>query len=77
MKGLIVVNYIMVVKQLLSIPIYWNGDHFVGKADIQNIFTRTRYQVVIQKNHFVDNTKQHKTNKGHKIRIPDHLNESF
>ena len=45
MKGLIVVNYIMVVKQLLSIPIYWNGDHFVGKADIQNNFTRTRYRV--------------------------------
>ena len=54
---------------------FW--DCSLGNVNIQNIFTRTRYHVVIQKNHFVDNTKQHKTNKGHKIRIPDHLNESF
>ena len=55
---------------------FWACSHFVGNVNIQNIFARTRYQVVIQ-NHFVKNTKQDKANKGHKIRIPDHLNESF
>ena len=56
---------------------FWACNHFVGNVNIQNIFARTRYQVVIQNNHFVKNTKQDKANKGHKIRIPDHLNESF
>ena len=56
---------------------FWDCNHFVGNFGIQNIFPRTRYQVVLQKNHFADNTKQEKTDKGHKIRITDHLNESF
>ena len=38
---------------------------------------RTSYQVVLQNNHFAGNTKQGKTDKGHKIRIIGHLNESF
>ena len=56
---------------------FWDCNHFVGNVDIENIFARTRYQVVLQNNHFADNTKQDKTNKGHDIRIIDHLNESF
>ena len=67
----------MAVNQLLSIPIFWDSNHFVGNVGIQNIFARTRYQVVLQNNHFAGNTKQDKTDKGHKIRIIDHLNESF
>ena len=51
--------------------------YFVGNDGIQNIFARTRYQVVLQNDHFADNTKQDKTDKGDKIRIIDHLNESF
>ena len=50
---------------------FWD---FVGKVGIQNIFARTRYQVVLQSNHFAGNTKQDK-NKGYKIRIIGHLNE--
>ena len=36
-----------------------------------------REQVFLQNNHFAGNTKQGKTDKDHKIRIINHLNESF
>ena len=70
-------NYIMTVNQLPSIPMFWDCNNFVGNVSIQNIFARTRYQVVLQNNHFASNTKQDKTDKGHKIIIICHLNESF
>ena len=77
MKVIIGVIYIMTVNQLPSIPMFWDCNHFVGNGDIQNIFARTRYQAVLQNNHFADNAKQDKTHKRHKIRIIDHLDESF
>ena len=67
----------MTVNQLPSIPMFWDCNNFVGNVSIQNIFARTRYQVVLQNNHFASNTKQDKTDKGHKIIIICHLNESF
>ena len=67
----------MTVNQLPSIPMFWDCNNFVGNVSIQNIFARTRYQVVLQNNHFASNTKQDKTDKGHKIIIIYHLNESF
>ena len=76
MKVVIGVNYIMAVNQLRSM-IYWDCDHFVGNVGIQNIFARTRYQEVLQNNRLADSTKQDKTDKGYKIRIVDHSNESF
>ena len=75
MKVVISVNYIMTVNQLPNIPMFCDWNHFVGNVGIQNIFARTRYQVVLQNNHFVDNTKQNKTDIDHKIRIINHLNE--
>ena len=77
MKVLIGFYNIMTVNQLPSIPIFWDYNHFVGNVSIQNIFARPRYQVVLHKTHFEDNTKQDKTEKGHKIRIIDHLYEYF
>ena len=77
MKVIIGVDYIMTVNQLSTIPMFWDCNNFVGNVGIQNIFARTRYQVVLQNNYFADNTKQDKTDKGHKIRIIDHLDESF
>ena len=67
----------MTVKQLPNIPVFWDCNHFEGNVGIQNIFARTRYEVVLQNNHFADNTKQGRTDKGHKIRIINHLSESF
>ena len=61
----------------MSITVFWNCNHFVCNVGIQIIYARTRYQVVLQNNHFDDNTKQDKIDKGHKIRTMDHLNESF
>ena len=62
----------------VNIPIYWDCDHFVGNIGIQNLFTRTRYQEVLETLHFADNIKQDKTDKGCQIRpIINHLNESF
>ena len=61
MKAFIGVNYIMAVNQLPNIPVYWNCNHFVGNVGIQNIFTRTRYEEVLQNLHFANNTKQDKT----------------
>ena len=52
---------------------FWD---FVGKVVTQNIFVRTRYQVVLQSNLFADNTEQDK-NKGHNIRITGEINESL
>ena len=54
---------------------FWDCNHFVGNVGINNIFERTRYLVVLQNNHLVDNTKRDKTYKGHKVRLIDHLNE--
>ena len=68
----------MAINRLLSIPMYCDCDHFEGNVGIQNIFTRTRYQEVLQKFHFAKNTKQNKTDKGYKIKpIIYHLNELF
>ena len=47
---------------------YWDCDLFVDNVGIQNIFTRTRYQEVLQNLHFADNTKQEKRDKGSKIK---------
>ena len=69
MKVIIGVNYIMTVNQLPSIPVFWDCSHFVGNVGIQNIFARTRYQVVLQNNHFADNRNQDKTDKDREIRI--------
>ena len=77
MKVIIGANYIMTVNQLPRIPMFWDCNYFVGNVGIQNIFARTRYQVVLQNNHFAGKTKQDKSDKGHKIRIINHLNESF
>ena len=66
MKTFIGVNYIVAVNQLPSIPMYWDCDYFIGNVGIQNIFTRLRYQEVLQNLHFADNTKQNKTDKGHR-----------
>ena len=77
MKVLICVNYFMTGNQLPSIPMFWDCNHFVGNVGIQNIFARPRNQVVFQNNHFADNTKQNKTDKGQKLGIIDHLNELF
>ena len=78
MKSYIGVNYIMAVNQLLRMSIYWDCYYFVGKVSIGNMFTRIRYQEVLQNLHFVDKTKQDKTDKGYKTKpIIDHLNESF
>ena len=65
MKVIIGVNYIMTENQLPSIPMFWDCNHFVGNVGIQNIFARPRYQVVLQNNHFSENSKQDKTDKGH------------
>ena len=77
MKVIISADYITTVNRLPSIPMFWDSNHFVGNAGIQNIFGRTRYQVVLQNNHFADNTKQDKTDKDYKIPIIKHLNESL
>ena len=76
MKSYIGVNYIMAVNQLLRMSIYWDCYCFVDKVSIGNMFTRIRYQEVLQNLHFVDNTKQDKTDKGYKTKpIIDHLND--
>ena len=77
MKVIIGVSYIMTVNQLPSISMFWDCNQFAGNVGIQNIFARSRYQVVLQNNHFAGNRKQDKTDKCHKIRIIDHLNASF
>ena len=58
----------MTVNQLPNIPVFWYCNNFVGNVGIQNISARTRYQADLQSNHFGDNKKQDKTDKGHKIR---------
>ena len=68
----------MAVNQLINIPVQCDCNHFVGNADIQNIFAGIRYQEVLQNLHFADSPKQGKTDKPYKIKtITDHLNESF
>ena len=77
MKVIIGANYILTVNQLPSIPMFLDCNHFIGNVGMQNIFAIPGYQVFFQNNHFAENTKQGKADKGHKIRIINHLNESF
>ena len=56
-KVVIGFNYIMTLSQLPSKPLFWDYNHFVDNVGIQNIFAITRYQVVLQNNHFAGNTK--------------------
>ena len=78
MKAFIGVNYIMAVNKLPNISMYWNYEHFIGNTGIQNVFTRTRFQEILQNIHFADNSKNDSSDKGYKIRpIIEHLNKSF
>ena len=78
METCIGVNYIMAVNQLPRIQIYWDHDNFVGYIGIQNIFTRTRYQILKA---FTLLRRQNKTKQIKAIKLDqsliDHLNESF
>ena len=78
MKTFLGTNYAMAVKQLPNISMSLDCDHVIGNNGIQNIFTRGRYQEMLQNFHFEDYSKQDQTNKGYKIcPINDHLNKSF
>ena len=71
-------NYVMGVNQLPSISMYWDYDHFIGSNDMENIFTKGRYQEIMQNLHFADNSKKDQTNKSCKIcSTIDHLNKAF
>ena len=71
-------NYVMGVNHLPSISMYWDYDHFIGNNDMENIFTKGKYQEIMQNLHFANNSKQDQTNKSYKI-CPtiDHLNKPF
>ena len=58
MKAFLGTNYVMAVNQLPIISMYWDCDYFVSNNGIQNIFTRGRYQEILQNLHFADNSKQ-------------------
>ena len=58
MKAFLGTNYVMAVNQLPNISMYWDCDYFVSNNGIQNIFTRGRYQEILQNLHFADNSKQ-------------------
>ena len=78
MKAFIGVNYIMAVNKLPNISMYWNYEHFIGNTGIQNVFTRTRFQEILQNIHFADNSKNDSSDKGYKIHpIIEHFNKSF
>ena len=78
MKVFLDPNYVMGVNQLPSISMYWDYDHFIGNNDMENIFTKGRYQEIMQNLHFADNSKQDQTNKSYKIcSTIDHLNKAF
>ena len=71
-------NYVMGVNHLPSISMYWDYDHFIGNNDMENIFTKGRYQEIMQNLHFADNSKKDQTNKSCKIcSTVDHLNKAF
>ena len=71
-------RFLMFWLRLPSITIFWDCDDFLRNVGIQNIFARTRYQEVLQNNHFAGNAKQNKEIKSNQSRpIIDHLNESF
>ena len=78
MKVFLDPNYVMGVNQLPIISMYWDYDHFIGNTDVENIFTKGRYQEIMQNLHFADNSKQDQTNKSYKIcSTIDHLNKAF
>ena len=64
MKAFLGRNYVMAVNQLPNLSMYCDCDHFVGNNGIQNIYTGSLYQEILQNLHFADNSKQNQTDKG-------------
>ena len=80
MKAFLGTNYVMAVNQLPNLSMYWERDHLTGNNGIEDIFTRGRYQGILQNLYFEDNSnsKQNQTDKDYQIHsIIDHLNKSF
>ena len=78
MKAFLGINFIMSINKLPSLEDYWSTDKSIGNEKIQNVFTRTRFQSILQNLHFSNNNNYNKTDKLYKIRpVIEHLNKVF
>ena len=59
------VNFIIGVNELSSISHYWDWSNTIGNAGIQNVFTCSHFQHILQNLHFT-NSAGH-TDKAHKV----------
>ena len=55
---------------------YWECAKFIGKDSIRNVMARSRFEDILP--HFLDNTKDNKSNKSYRVRsLINHFNQSF
>ena len=72
------IKYIMAINKLPTIAEYRRVDNLIENNVIQNTMTRNRFCEIFQNLHFADNTYDHKTDRGFKVRpVIDHLNKKF
>ena len=71
-------NYFMIINSLAWVLMYWENNSFVGNSGIQYIFTRTRFQAVLQNIYLANNTTLDELDKRY-IMCPaiNHFNADF
>ena len=67
----------MYINKLPTINSYWKWGQFIGNVGIRNVMARSRFEDILQNVHFLDNTKNDKSDKGYKVRsFINHFNQS-
>ena len=68
----------MVINKLASISHYWNWNNTIRNTGIQNAFSETHFQNILQNLHFANNILVDHADKAYKVRpLIDHFKNAF
>ena len=68
MKAFLGINFVMAIIKLPSISHYWDWNNTIGNTGIQNAFSRSRFQNILQNIHFASNITAERADKAYKVR---------
>ena len=78
MGAFIGINYIIFINKLPAIKSYWECGRFIDNEGIRNFMVPSRFEDILVNLHFLDNTKDDKSDKGYKVRFRiNHFNRNF
>ena len=66
MRAFLRINYIMFISKLPVIKCHRACGQFIGNKGIRNVMARSRFEDILQNHHFLDNTKDDKSDKSYK-----------